>query len=397
MFNFRQYDWKKYNYVLLIIMVVLGICSAYFVKFAATQTMGIEQSGAYFKKQIICLVMGLVIAIVVSLMDYKRVCDFAIIYYVISTLLVLATKLPVIGTDAGTDSYRWIKIPGTSFTFQSSEICKVALIITLAVFFKNKLEEINSIKTIVLAIVIFMIPTSIILTQSDLSSSLVIFFIFAIMIFAAGLSYKIVVPTILILIPLVVGGIWLIQQPIVQNIIPKEHRYQVNRVVAFLHPDDEYYALNDNYQQLKSVSAIASGELTGKLLDKSESVSRNYSSVDVCESDFIFAVIAEEIGFVGSGLILLLLCLVVFSCIRTAQKCNDTIGYLIAIGISAMLMFQIFANIGVATMILPNTGLPLPFLSSGISSMIACAIEVGLIINIGIQSGTGDRRGISFL
>ena len=104
MFNFRQYDWKKYNYVLLINMVILGICSAYFVKFAAAQTMGIERSGGYFKKQILCLIMGLCITVVVSLMDYKRLCDFSIIYYVISTLLVLATKLPVIGTDAGTDS-----------------------------------------------------------------------------------------------------------------------------------------------------------------------------------------------------------------------------------------------------------------------------------------------------
>lgn len=84
-------------------------------------------------------------------------------------------------------------------------------------------------------------------------------------------------------------------------------------------------------------------------------------------------------------------------CIRTAIRCNETLGYLIAVGISAMFMFQVFANIGVATMILPNTGLPLPFLSNGISSMISCSIAIGIILNIGMQSGTGDRSGISFL
>ena len=92
-----------------------------------------------------------------------------------------------------------------------------------------------------------------------------------------------------------------------------------------------------------------------------------------------------------------LLCAIVFLCIRTAKHCNDTMGYLIAVGISAMFMFQVFANIGVATMLLPNTGLPLPFLSNGISSLMASSIAVGMVINIGLQPGTGDRSGISFL
>lgn len=397
MFNFKQYDWRKYNFTLLVTMVILGVCSSYFVKFAVTHTMGADKSGGYFKKQIICLILGLIIAVVVSLIDYKRICDFAVIYYVIGTLLVAATRMPVIGTDAGTHSYRWIKIPGTSFTFQSSEICKVVLIVALALFFTKRQEDIDSPKTIFQSMLIFMVPTAIILTQSDLSSSLVIFFIFAIMIFAAGLSYKIIVPVIAVMIPLVIGGLWFIQQPIAESVIPKDHLYQAQRVVAFLHPDDEEYADDDNYQQLHSISSIASGELTGKLLSDDATSDRNYVYVDVCESDFIFSVIGEEVGFVGSVLVIALLCVIVFLCVRTAKRCNDTMGYLIALGISAMLMFQIFTNIGVAAMILPNTGLPLPFLSSGISSMIACAIEVGLIINIGMQSGTGDRSGISFL
>lgn len=397
MFKFKQYDWRKYNFVLIVIMIILGICSSYFVKFAVTQTEGSDAGSGYFKKQILCLLLGLFITVAVSLIDYKRLCDFTAIYYVIGVLLVAATKMPVIGTDAGTHSYRWIKIPGTGFTFQSSEICKVVLIIALAVFFTKYQEEINTPKRVFQAILIFMIPTGIILTQSDLSSSLVIFFIFGIMIFAAGLSYKVVVPVIAVAIPLVIGGIWFIQQPIASTIIPEKNLYQAQRVIAFLHPDDEQYKIDDNYQQLHSITSIASGGLAGKLLDEDAIDSRDYVYVDVCESDFIFSVIGEEVGFVGSFLIVALLCVIVFVSIRTAKRCNDTMGYLIAIGISAMLMFQIFANIGVATMILPNTGLPLPFLSTGISSMVGCAIEIGLLLNIGMQSGTGDRSGISFL
>ena len=397
MFKFKQYDWRKYNFVLLVIMVILGICSAYFVKIAVTQTMGSDASPGYFRKQILCMILGLFITVAISLIDYRRLCDFSAFYYVIGVLLVAATKMPVIGTDAGTNSYRWIKIPGTGFTFQSSEICKVVLIISLAVFFTKYQEEINTPKRVFQAILLFMIPTGIILTQSDLSSSLVIFFIFGIMIFAAGLSYKVVVPVIAVAIPLVIGGIWFIQQPIAATIIPEKNLYQAQRVVAFLHPDDETYKIDDNYQQLQSITSIASGGLTGKMLDEEAIDSRDYIHVDVCESDFIFSVIGEEVGFVGSCLIVSMLCLIVFMSIRTAKRCNDTMGYLIAIGISAMLMFQIFANIGVATMLLPNTGLPLPFLSSGISSMVGCAIEIGLLLNIAMQSGTGDRSGIRFL
>ena len=397
MFKFKQYDWRKYNFVLLVIMIILGICSSYFVKFAVTQTEGSDAAPGYFRKQIFCMILGLFITFTVSFIDYKRLCDFTAIYYVIGVLLVAATKMPVIGTDAGTHSYRWIKIPGTGFTFQSSEICKVVIIIALAVFFTKYQEEINTPKRIFQSILIFMIPTGIILTQSDLSSSLVIFFIFGIMIFATGLSYKIVVPVIAVAIPLVIGGIWFIQQPIASTIIPEKNLYQAQRVIAFLHPDDEQYKIDDNYQQLNSITSIASGGLTGKMLDEDAMDSRDYLYVDVCESDFIFSVIGEEVGFVGSFLIVSLLCIIVFMSVRTAKRCKDTMGYLIAIGISAMLMFQIFANIGVATMILPNTGLPLPFLSSGISSMVGCAIEIGLLLNIGMQSGTGDRSGISFL
>lgn len=397
MFKLKQYDWRKYNFVLIVIMIILGICSSYFVKFAVTQTMGSDSAPGYFRKQILCMILGLFITVAVSLIDYRRLCDFSAFYYVIGVLLVAATKMPVIGTDAKTNSYRWIKIPGTGFTFQSSEICKVVLIISLAVFFTKYQEEINTPKRVFQAILLFMIPTGIILTQSDLSSSLVIFFIFGIMIFAAGLSYKVVVPVIAVAIPLVIGGIWFIQQPIAATIIPEKNLYQAQRVVAFLHPDDEKYKIDDNYQQLQSITSIASGGLTGKMLDEEAIDSRDYIHVDVCESDFIFSVIGEEVGFVGSCLIVSMLCLIVFISIRTAKRCNDTMGYLIAIGISAMLMFQIFANIGVATMLLPNTGLPLPFLSSGISSMVGCAIEIGLLLNIGMQSGTGDRSGISFL
>lgn len=378
MFKFKQYDWRRYNFSLLIVVITLCVCSAYFVKFA----MGEEDGASYFKRQIIAMIAGILISIFISIMDYSRICDFVIIYYILGTLMVAATRLSPLGTNMGTDSYRWLKLPGVNF--QPSELCKIIVILTLAVFFVKMQEKMDSWKTFFLGFLLTMIPTGFILIQSDLSSSFVIIFIFAMMIFAAGLAYKIVIPILAVGIPSFLGIVWFLDQPIAKSIIPENHWYQVNRVIGFLHPDQ--FTLSTNYQQLLSIQSIASGRLTGKLINTDSTSVRDYFWVDVRESDFIFTVIGEEMGFIGSCAIIGLLCAIVFLCIRTAKKCNDPLGKMIAIGISAMFMFQIFTNISVATMILPNTGLPLPFLSNGISSLFSGMIAIGIILNIGMQS-----------
>lgn len=389
MFKFKQYDWRRYNFSLLVVVIILCVCSAYFVKFA----MGEENGVSYFKRQIIAMIIGVLIAIFISIMDYSRICDFVIIYYILGTLMAAATRLSPLGTNMGTDSYRWIKLPGLNF--QPSEICKIIVILSLAVFFVKMQEKMDSWKTFFLGFLITMLPTGFILIQSDLSSSLVIVFIFAMMIFAAGLAYKIVIPLLAVGIPSLFGIVWFLDQPIAKTIIPEKHWYQVNRVIGFLHPDQ--FTESTNYQQLHSIQAIASGRLTGKLINTDSSVVRDYFWVDVRESDFIFTVVGEEMGFIGSCVVIGLLCAVVFLCIRTAKKCHDPLGKMIAVGISAMFMFQIFANIGVAAMILPNTGLPLPFLSNGISSLFSGMIAIGIILNIGMQSSGSGHSSNSFL
>lgn len=389
MFKFKQYDWRRYNFSLLVVVIILCVCSAYFVKFA----MGEENGSSYFKRQIMAMIIGVLIAIFISIMDYSRICDFVIIYYILGTLMAAATRLSPLGTNMGTDSYRWLKLPGLNF--QPSEICKIIVILSLAVFFVKMQEKMDSWKTFFLGFLITMLPTGFILIQSDLSSSLVIIFIFAMMIFAAGLAYKIVIPLLAVGIPSLFGIVWFLDQPIAKTIIPEKHWYQVNRVVGFLHPDQ--FTESTNYQQLHSIQAIASGKLTGKLIKTDSSVVRDYFWVDVRESDFIFTVVGEEMGFIGSCVIIGLLCAVVFLCVRTAKKCHDPLGKMIALGISAMFMFQIFANIGVAAMILPNTGLPLPFLSNGISSLFSGMIAIGIILNIGIQSSGSGHSSNSFL
>ncbi len=379
MFNLKQYNFKRYNFLLIIVVTLLGIAGCYFVKFAG----GTEFGASNFKKQLVGLILGLCIAFVVSVIDYHFICRFAIVYYIIGTLMVAATRFSPLGTDLSTDSYRWLKLPG--FNFQPSELMKILLILMLAVYLDRMEEQMDRFRTLVFAGIIMILPTGFVLVQSDLSSSLVMIFLFAMMVFGAGLSYKIVGAVLSVGLPAFIALFWYIQQPY-QKLL---NGYQRLRIVGFLDP--ETYDNSIMYQQNHSVQAIGSGQLFGKLFMDAES-SRSYRYVDVIESDFIFSVIGEEVGFIGSSIIIALLAIVIILCLRTANKATDRLGMLIATGVASMFMFQVFANIGVAIRILPNTGLPLPFLSSGVSSMMGCMIGIGLILNIGIQ-GSRNRYG----
>ncbi len=159
--------------------------------------------------------------------------------------------------------------------------------------------------------------------------------------------------------------------------------------MGWLHPEDQ--ALGVMYQQNNSVLSIASGQLYGKLLEGSDTT-RNYTSVDVTESDFIWTPISEEFGFIGCMVILVLLSVIIIKCFLVAKNAKDYMGMMIAVGIGAMFCFQTFFNIGVATSILPNTGLPLPFLSNGLTSLISNMTAIGILINIGIPP---NRRSSS--
>lgn len=383
MFNFKNYNWKHLNISLVVLVIILCCISSYVVRQAGGDTLG----DYYFKHQLMGLGLGLLVVAVVAMIDYHFICRFVLIYYAIGTALVAATRFSPFGTDHDTSQYRWIAIGG--FDFQPSELAKIIIVLTLAVFFNHMRNRLNKWYILPMAIGLTILPTGFVLVQSDLSSSLVMFFILGILIFASGISYKILLPLLGIFIPLVLGLFWYIQQPY-QKLL---NEYQLDRVIGFLNPEE--HSQDSMYQQNNSVDAIAAGGVYGKLLKDETDGFRGYEYVAVNESDFVFSVIGEEFGFIGSCVILGLLAMVIVKCIVIARKAADYIGMLIAIGIAAMFMFQVFANVGVATSILPNTGLPLPFLSYGLSSMISCMIGIGLVLNIGLQGGSKSKEGFS--
>lgn len=365
-FNLKQYDFKRYNFSLLAVVTLLVIIGSFLIKQVQTPKENL------FQKQLVGLVMGLCVAAVVSLIDYHFICKFYIILYFFNLFLLIMVKLFGKNINYAT---RWLQIG--RIQFQPSELSKIILILFLAKLFTIFEHRINSFFLIALAVITTAIPTVLILTQTDLSTSMVIMFTFVMMIFAAGLSWKIILPVLAIGIPGIATLFWYVQQ---DYQVLLTHTQQ-ERVLSILHP--ELYP-EIMYQQENSIQAIGSGQLYGKLF--SPAGVRGYNYVPVSESDFIFSVAGEELGFIGCCFIILLFAILIYKCLIAGKKAPDRIGMLIGVGISSMFMFQVFANIGVATQILPNTGIPLPFLSSGLSGLISYMISIGIILNISIQS-----------
>ena len=208
------------------------------------------------------------------------------------------------------------------------------------------------------------------------------------MLYLAGLSYKIIGGAILIIVPLVVVFLFIVVQPN-QKLIKD---YQRDRIMTFLHSEEEEYS-DDVIQQNNSVMAIGSGQLTGKGLNNNEVASANKGNfVSESQTDFIFSVAGEELGFIGSATILIVLFLIICECIRTGWKAKDLSGKLICCGVASIIAVQGFINICVATGIAPNTGTPLPFVSYGLSSMVSLYTGMGLVLNVGLQKNRDYRE-----
>lgn len=384
----KQYDWRNFNYSLIIVVVILCLISAFTLKLAGGETDGMR----YMRNQLIGMVLGIFTVAVLSVVDYHFICRFVAVYYVLGIVLTACTKTSL-GTDLDTGSYRWIRI-GRSFTFQPTELMKIIFILSLAVVFVKLQKQLDHFSTLIIAGLVTLFPFGVILIQPDLSSSLVVIFVMIVMIFAAGTTYRILAPVFAAGIPIGLILFWYVQQP--GNLLLKG--YQYNRIFAWKHPDSTAPDIVDlNRQQNSAISAIAEGGLYGKFLKDGAKpgCSRAYNSVPIRESDFIWSVIGEEFGFLGCCLILLLFAIVIIKCFLVAKKAQDFLGMMIAVGVSAMFMFQIFSNICVATFLFPNTGLPLPFLSNGLSSMMSSMIGIGMIINIGIQPAKTKKGGFT--
>ena len=232
-------------------------------------------------------------------------------------------------------------------------------------------------------------PLLLIFKQPDLSTTIVIFSTFCLIIFLSGLSLKIVISIMTVCAPVVAVLIYLIVTlPADKNIIQK---YQYDRIVGFYKEDKEGEERDPEkeklmYQQENSVLAIGSGGLNGKGLNNNTITSvKNGNFLSEPHTDFIFTIVGEELGFIGCVSVLLLILLIVFECIFVGEHASDLQGKLFAYGFGCLIAIQTIINVSVVTMLIPNTGLTLPFVSYGLSSLVSLYLGIGIILNIGMQ------------
>ena len=269
------------------------------------------------------------------------------------------------------------------------QFCKILLIIFFAGFFMKYKDQLNTWKTILLSLILAGIPLVLIVKEPDLSTTIATTMIFITLLFVAGLSYKIVAGVLALGVPVGIIGVVLIMK----QALPLKP-YQYKRIMSWLQPSNPAYA-DDSYQQQNSIIAIGSGQLWGKGLNNSSITSlKNGDFISEPQTDFIFAVIGEELGFIGCLVVIILLLLIVFECILIAKNAKDLGGRLICCGMAALIGFQSFINICVTTGLMPNTGLPLPFVSYGLTSIMSLFIGLGMVLNVGLQArkyhGLGD-------
>lgn len=329
---------------------------------------------SYQVRQIAGMILGFFVMTAVSFIDYRLLSGFG--WGIYAATLALLFSVTIAGAISG-GAARWIEIGPVRF--QPSEVSKILLIVFFSWLFQNFQDNMEQFKYAVFMAAVLLPPVALILEQPDLSTAIIVVWIFLCMLFMGGLDYKIISRAFLAAVPVCGAGLFFITRP-GQTLI---NDYQYRRIMAWLAPQEW---AQDSYQQRNSIMAIGSGGLWGKGLNNDNPLSvKNGNFLPEPHTDFIMAVAGEELGFVGCCVILLLLALIVAECIRIGLKARDLTGRLICIGIAALIAGQSFVNLSVVTGLMPNTGLTLPFVSYGLTSLVSLYMGVGLVLNVGLQ------------
>ncbi len=365
----QKISFKNYNFKLLFTVIIAILVGLLMVNSA---------NSTYTQKNFYGICIAISLMVIVSFIDYRKYLNYYWILYIINLLLLSATRVPFLGRSSN-GATRWIRVLG--FNFQPSELSKLILIIFVAAYIYKNQDNLNTFKTLFKLAILLAFPLFLVVIQPDLSTTIVTFLILIVIIFVGGLSIKLIAIAGGITLPLSFVLIWYIQQP--WQILLKP--WQQRRVLSFLNPSK--YISTESYQQINALLAIGSGKIYGNGLNNNLASSvKNGNYIPEPQTDFIFAIVGEDTGFIGTILTLLILFLIVILLINIARKTNDIYGKLICIGACSYVGLQTFINVGVVTMILPNTGLPLPFISYGLTSLFVSCILMGVCLNISRQT-----------
>ena len=357
--------------LLTLAVIGLGVCSVVTLS-AATRNLIPGNPSYYSTRQGVYLGLGLLGMVALSRLDYSHLRRLKVPIYAV---LILSILLVLGAGHASNGAQRAINFP--FFSFQASEIGKVLLIVSLAALLVDRARSLRDRDTTARVMLAALIPAMFVIAQPDLGSGLVYMVIAAMLLFVAGTPWK-HLATLAAIVLLSVSFI-LVAAPAVGVHVLKP--YQVDRLTAFLHPTSN--PQKQGYQQQESKIAIGAGQKTGWHGEGGQ-IPDGY--VPESNTDFVFAAVGEQYGFVGAGLVLLLYGLLISRSLRITLMSKDLFGSLIAAGVAAMLMFQVFVNVGMTIGIMPITGVTLPLMSYGGSSVITIMLAVGLLQSIYVRA-----------
>lgn len=358
-------NYFKYIDSVLLITTILTIIFGIIIIYSATHSY--PNSSKYIIMQIFSAVTGFILIFLITLVDYRYFCQAYKIIYIFNVLALAAVFLLGTGTD-GWGAQRWIRIGG--FGIQPSEAVKIGFIITLAKYLDLIKENINRVKYLCYLLAYVMVPVILVMKQPDLGTALSFLFIFVVMVYTCNINYKYIIGAFLSVI---------VTFPIAWYFLLKP--YQKARISVFLNPDLD--SLNSGYHVIQSKIAVGSGGFLGSGLFKGVQTQLEY--LPEKHTDFIFSVIGEELGFLGSIVVILLLLLIIYRCIIIAKATKNTLGSLICVGVASMLLFQTMQNISMCIGLAPVTGIPLPFISYGGSSLITNLMGIGFVLSIDLR------------
>ncbi len=349
----------------LLITILLLLSIGLIMVLSASSPSALSESGnsySYFFRQAIFAIAGLFMMWVISNIDYRFYQKYYKLAYIIAFLLLLA--VPLIGREVN-GAKRWIYIT-ESLSFQPSEIVKLLMILFYAGILVKNRDELNKYGKGFVKHILLVVPIiALLLIEPHFSASMIIIGIIAIMMIIAGCKFwHFLVSGLVVGVPGIIGLILL--EP-----------YRLQRVMTFLNPWSD--PTGDGWQVIQSLYAIGSGGLFGAGLGESK---QKYLYIPEPHNDFIFSILAEELGFIGCAVVIILFAIFIWRGILIAMKSPDMFGSLVAIGITAQVAIQVIINIAVVTSSMPATGMPLPFFSYGGTSLFILLCEMGVLLNI---------------
>lgn len=360
-----------FDYTLLFIVLFLlcfGLVMLYSVSsYEANLKFG--ESAYYFKKQLFATIIGLVVMVVVSLVNYHFWYKLALPAYIVSAVLILLVLSPL-GYEAN-GARRWLNL---GVSLQPAEVAKVGMIIFFASIISLSGRKIQSLKSIIITILMAVpIAGMILFITENLSSAIIVMCIVIMMIFVATPNYKEYF--------LIAAGFVAIAAIVVllvsKGILPESMSYRFGRINAWLDP--EKYASTTGFQTLQSLYAIGSGDLFGKGLGQSM---QKLGFIPEAQNDMIFSIICEELGLFGAIAIIMMFLIMIWRFLIIANNASDQFGALLVVGVMAHISIQVILNIAVVTNTIPNTGITLPFISYGGSSIVFLLAEIGLALSV---------------